>query len=108
MCDQHLNGEHRELHGCFKIITEGKTGYSRHPETLRWMGKAGALKLRHDALVVEMVRRGWTGHTTPIPAELVPTNHSWVQTEYVDDPYQQLLILRDKGCGCRVRWRLRK
>ena len=34
---QSLLGEHRELHGIVSIIRDNKKGYSRHPETLRWV-----------------------------------------------------------------------
>ena len=57
LCRAHLLGEHRELHGLWNILTLGKTGYSRHPETLRWAGRLAALYARHEALVHEMQRR---------------------------------------------------
>lgn len=40
LCRQHLLAEHRELHGLWNILTKhgGTGGYSRHPETLRWVG----------------------------------------------------------------------
>ncbi|HLP46574.1 MAG TPA: pyrimidine dimer DNA glycosylase/endonuclease V, partial [Candidatus Kapabacteria bacterium] len=50
---QSLLAEHREIHAIFAVITRGKKGYSRHPETLRWSGKLGLLKKRHDLLVSE-------------------------------------------------------
>ncbi len=49
---QSLLAEHREIHAVFVVITAGKKGYSRHPETLRWYDKLAALKQRHDLLVV--------------------------------------------------------
>jgi sugar lactone lactonase YvrE len=50
LCRQHLLGEHRELHGLWRIITEDRQGYAKHPETRRWRGKLAALYERHDAL----------------------------------------------------------
>ena len=47
LCTKHLLGEHSELHGLWNILTQNKSGYSRHPETLRWKGKL-ALYLRHE------------------------------------------------------------
>ena len=41
---QSLLGEHRELHAIVSIIKNNKKGYSRHPETLRWMGFGWALQ----------------------------------------------------------------
>ncbi len=65
LCRKHLLGEHRELHGLWNIVTKhkGKGGYSRHPETLRWVGKQKALYLRHEALVKEFAKRGYKHHT---------------------------------------------
>ena len=47
---QSLLGEHRELHGMVSIIVNGKKGYSRHPETLRWADFGWALYKRHQLL----------------------------------------------------------
>jgi hypothetical protein len=52
-------GEHRELHAIWNILTQNKSGYSRHPETLRWKGKLAALYLRHEELVYEMISRNY-------------------------------------------------
>ena len=48
LCTKHLLGEHCELHALWNILTQNKSGYSRHPETLRWKGKLAALYLRHE------------------------------------------------------------
>ena len=58
LCRNHLLGEHRELHAIWSVIVNGKTGYAKHPETLRWKGKLKALYCRHEALVIEMTARG--------------------------------------------------
>jgi len=69
LCRRHLLAEHRELHGLWNILTkhkskdEGKRGYARRPETLRWVGKRKALYNRHEALVTEFARRGYQHHT---------------------------------------------
>ncbi len=99
LCRQHLLGEHRELHGLWAILTQGKRGYARHPETRRWQGKLKALYLRHEQLVAEMGRRGYR-HNTPLPATLATGLAR--QDEYKDTPAEQADILRRKGCGCRV------
>jgi len=59
LCRAHLLGEHRELHAIWSVIVNGKKGYARHPETLRWKGKLKAFFERHEALVVEMSNRGY-------------------------------------------------
>lgn len=65
LCRKHLLAEHRELHGLWNILTihKGKGGYSRHPETLRWVGKTRALYERHQKLVREFKRRGYNHYT---------------------------------------------
>ena len=97
LCRAHLLGEHRELHGLWNVLTLGKDGYSRHPETRRWVGKLAALFERHDQLVVEMMRRGYA-HGSPLDGELAVG--SSVQDAYVDSPEKQLEILREKPCDC--------
>jgi hypothetical protein len=97
LCRQHLLGEHRELHGLWNILTQGKTGYSRHPETRRWEGRLAALYRRHEALVAEMTRRGYN-HATPLDPALA-TGEA-IQTDFVDPIARQYALLREKGCGC--------
>ena len=92
---QSLLGEHRELHGLLSILTNGKKGYSRHPETLRWVGRERALARRHILLVREMVLRGFTDRT---PVELCGGEDRWPET-YVDSPDRQFALLADKYAG---------
>jgi hypothetical protein len=99
LCRQHLLGEHRELHALWTIFTTGRKGYANHPETRRWRGKQAALFARHDELVAEMGRRGYR-HNTPLDPSLA--TGCTIQTEYVDSPDQQRVILRAKGCDCAV------
>ncbi len=99
LCRKHLLGEHRELHGLWNILTQGKVGYRRHPETRRWEGKLAALYARHGALVAEMARRGYR-HASPLDVRLA--RGSAVQDTYVDEPAEQVRILAGKGCDCRV------
>lgn len=97
LCRKHLAAEHRELHGLWNILTLGKRGYARHPETLRWEGKLAALYRRHEALVAEMTRRNWR-HATPLDAMLA--TGSSVQQAYIDTPTRQRALLREKPCDC--------
>lgn len=99
LCRQHLLGEHRELHALWSILTEGKTGYLRHPETRRWQGKLAALYQRHELLVEEMGRRGYQHHS---PLDATRATGLWEQTDFVDLPAAQLELLRAKGCDCRT------
>ena len=86
-----LLGEHRELHGILNILTLGKRGYSRHPETLRWKGHLEALKARHELLVSEMHLRGYQHHS-PVTIEGPP---AW-PVAYIDPPGEQFEILACK------------
>jgi hypothetical protein len=97
LCRQHLLGEHRELHGLWNIVSQGKRGYSRHPETRRWEGKLGALFARHNALVEEMQRRGYR-HNSPLDPQLA--TGSMTQDVLLDSLPAQQKLLRAKPCEC--------
>lgn len=99
LCRQHLLGEHRELHAIWVVLTEARTGYRRHPETVRWEGRLAALYARHEALVTEMAARGYR-HASPLDPRLA--TGSEIQDRFVDPPEAQAAILRAKGCGCDV------
>lgn len=98
LCRKHLLSEHRELHGLWNILTQGRSGYRNHPETRRWVGKLAALYARHEAEVIEMTRRGYS-HFSPLDATLATGLAE--QDEYVDSPDRQAEILRSKGCECQ-------
>ena len=97
LCDRHLLGEHRELHAIWTILTTGKAGYSRHPETLRWRGRLAALYARHEAEVAEMRRRGFR-HASSLDPQLA--TGAALQTEQVDPVEAQRERLTRRGCGC--------
>ena len=99
LCRNHLLGEHRELHAIWSVLVNGKKGYARHPETLRWKGKLKALYGRHEALVSEMAARGYR-HLSPLAKR--QATGSAKQTIYVDRLRKQLVILRNKHCQCDV------
>ena len=97
LCRNHLLGEHAELHALWSIIILGKTGYSHHPETLRWYGKLKALYNRHEQLVNEMERRGYI-HRSPL--DKGNARGQAVQDVYLDSQDKQRQILKDKPCMC--------
>ncbi len=99
LCRQHLLGEHRELHAIWCIITEDKKGYRNHPEVKRWEEKLCALYHRHEQLMDEMLKRRYR-HNSPLDVELAVGKK--VQDEYVDAISEQLEILKEKCCDCRV------
>lgn len=97
LCRQHLLGEHRELHGLWNIVTQGKRGYSRHPETIRWQGKLPALFQRHEMLVAEMERRGYQ-HSSPLDRALAKGSAN--QDVLITPLAEQEALLRAKPCDC--------
>ncbi len=97
LCRVHLLGEHRELHALWTILTQDRRGYRKHPETIRWEGKLGALYLRHEELAAEMGRRGYN-HASDLDETLAVGER--VQTEFVDSVTRQRDLLRDKPCEC--------
>ncbi|MBU2102120.1 MAG: pyrimidine dimer DNA glycosylase/endonuclease V [Candidatus Omnitrophota bacterium] len=99
LCRSHLLGEHRELHAIWTILTEGKKGYSRHPETLRWNNKLKALYRRHAKLVAEMQKRSFL-HKSEL--NRAHATGSGVQRVYVDPLIRQKSLLRSKKCACKV------
>jgi hypothetical protein len=97
LCRAHLLGEHRELHAVWNVHTLGKSGYARHPETIRWQGRLRALFERHEALVQEMERRGYR-HASPLDSSLAIGNA--VQDDFIDPLDRQIELLRAKPCPC--------
>lgn len=99
LCRQHLLGEHRELHALWTILTEGKQGYRKHPETLRWEGKLAALFRRHELLVEEICSRGYQHHS---PLDISLATGASQQDSFVNSIDEQKVLLKKKGCTCNV------
>jgi hypothetical protein len=99
LCRKHLLAEHRELHGLWNILTKhkGKGGYSRHPETLRWVGKTFALYERHEALIREFKKREYNHHT-PLDKHLACGDKK--QKVLINTIAEQKVILYNKPCEC--------
>lgn len=97
LCRKHLLGEHRELHAIWSILTKNKKGYSKHPETLRWVGKLKALYLRHQMLVKEFLKRGYK-HNSPLDKRLAKGKSK--QDIFIDPVFIQKQILKQKKCNC--------
>lgn len=102
LCRKHLLSEHRELHGLWNILTKygGRGGYSRHPETKRWVGKLKALYDRHEALICEMKKRGYR-HLSPLDKKLAKGRGT--QKVFIDTALRQKEILRKKPCECFIK-----
>ncbi|NIO21283.1 MAG: pyrimidine dimer DNA glycosylase [Candidatus Aenigmarchaeota archaeon] len=99
LCRNHLLGEHREIHAIWSILTKSKKGYSRHPETLRWIGKLKALYARHEKLAREMCKRGYE-HRSCLDQSLARGKGK--QERFINSAGEQIKILSNKKCGCRV------
>lgn len=97
LCGQHLLGEHRELHALWNIWTLERTGYRRHPETLRWEGRLAALFARHEELVREMHARGYR-HASPLDPSLA--SGASTQEVLLESVEEQRARLLRRGCGC--------
>ncbi|MDH4226313.1 MAG: pyrimidine dimer DNA glycosylase/endonuclease V [Deltaproteobacteria bacterium] len=97
LCRAHLLGEHAELHAIWSVLVNGKKGYSRHPEVLRWKGKLLALYNVHERIVTEMLRRGFK-HASPLDKRLARGRA--VQKARVDTLKAQLENLAKKRCKC--------
>jgi len=99
LCRNHLLGEHRELHAIWSVLTNNKTGYSHHPEVIRWRGRLKALYLRHQILVKEMGNRGYR-HNSPLLKKLATGLAK--QDLHVDSYEDQVRNLKAKKCACRL------
>jgi len=97
LCRPHLLGEHREIHAVWSVITKGKKGYSKHPETLRWIGKLGALYIRHQNIVKEMKKRNYK-HNSNLSSDLA--NGKKTQSSFINTVPEQIKILKLKDCLC--------
>lgn len=98
LCRKHLLGEHLELHAIWSVIVNDKSGYSKHPETIRWKGKLRALNKRHELQVKEMEKRGYN-HNSPLIGIVSGDSE---QNKYIDSPEEQIRILREKCNDCNV------
>lgn len=104
MCQNHILGEHRELH----ILQ----GYVAHGMSIRGFVEKGILEIdnmvdRHDELVREFARRGWpsgTAHTTPMIIDREhPMIKEWYYRGSVHRIYTLLELLR-RCPKCRDRY----
>ncbi|MBN2789473.1 MAG: DUF1722 domain-containing protein [Candidatus Delongbacteria bacterium] len=89
---QSLLGEHRELHGLVSIMINGKKGYSKHPETVRWLKYGWAINTRHQLLAAEMELRGYKDKS---PVGTRSNKFKWPEI-FIDTPYEQFKILKKK------------
>ena len=99
LCRNHLLGEHSEIHAIWLILTKNKEGFAHHPETIRWKGKLKALYFRHEKIVQEMKKRGFN-YKSPLNNGLATVKS--VQNDFVDFIEDQIRILKNKNCECKI------
>jgi len=80
LCQQHLLGEHVEIHMFIGSLEKGLIKPGHYPGMLL----IHELWSRHEALVHEMRRRGWTGHQTPIDRAQLELQPWFVVTGEID------------------------
>ncbi len=99
LCRKHLLAEHRELHGLWNVLTKHNRegGYSKHPETKRWIGKLKSLYKRHEQLVIEMESRNYN-HRSSLDKKMAKGERR--QNAFLDTISEQKDILRKKHCDC--------
>jgi hypothetical protein len=96
LSDKSLLGEHVEIHALYSIITDGKRGYSQHPETKRWTDHLQQLVTRHNLVAKEMLLREFK-HNSPLPMpENIKEQYITSNLSYVDLPAGQFGILYKK------------
>lgn len=100
LCRQHLLAQHLEIHTIFSVIYNKKKGYSKHPETLRWINKLDQLKLMHELTVREMQRRQFN-HKSPLP-DNIPIAKLRDNYGVVDPIWRQIHEIYRKGCACNL------
>ena len=94
LCRKHLLAEHRETLCIWSVIINNKKGYSKHPETVRFRNNLNALSYRHNLIVNEATKRGYTFKHLPNSEDIILFNkmpQSW------DNQEQSLSA---KNCDC--------
>ena len=91
-----LLGEHSEIHAIYNIVSQKKSGYSNHPETLRWAKNLRLLVHRHDLIVKEMTLRKFNHNSSLLPLPLGSVKDNVNKVLYIDLPETQFEILHKK------------
>lgn len=105
MCMVHRSGQHREVHGIWGSIKKyyengGKSGYSYHPETIRWIGREHLLWQIHQRTALTL-----KNHKSPLAK---PCTSLVGDLSVVDSLFDQLENVRQKSespnhkCRCDI------
>ena len=89
MCRQHLLGEHKEIHQLLGTLRKQYKidGYTRHNCV-----EVSSIEHRHNALVVEMQKRGYN-HKSPIPTQ----SHINDMSEYLNPDSRNFIINKNSS-----------
>lgn len=98
LCDEHLERLDEDIHAVWDALTKPKKK-AINPEIARWNGRLLALYLYYRDLLLEMDARKLQ-HKSTLSYELA--KGSAVQEVYIDEPSQQVEMLRKKKCKCGV------
>ena len=101
LCNKHLMGEHYELHGIWTMLCSPGKGvaYRHHPEYRRWIGKMGALWLRHQRIAQVMIQRGFQHNSDLLYCEEVAD--CYYQNTMLHSIKEQIELLWEKNCDCK-------
>jgi hypothetical protein len=88
----------REGLGAYKILTEGKKGYSNHPAVKEFSENHLELKNRLWLVRQEMLKRGY--HPKPLPDARMKYGGEVKEWQTLEE---QIEVLRAKGCKCNIK-----
>lgn len=94
LCTRHLVAMWREANGAYKIITEGKKGYSKHPATKEYANCPEKLHAVLTKLKSESISRGYNFKQVPVKVSFGGRQKVWQTYE------EQVARLKEKGCPC--------
>lgn len=91
--NKRLLAEHNELLIMARAIFGlNKGGYRNHPETKRWIGHSKAMRLRHDEIAKEMIRRGFN-HKSPWPDNCINPSDS---SKFPSTSWEPISVMKRK------------
>ncbi len=95
MCQQHLFGEHLELHMLVGTIARG---FSIEGYLEAGLCEPESIISRHDAIANEMLRRGYA-HRSPIHAVQLPIELAWMGVRIDREAAHAELVRRCPKCA---------
>ena len=106
LCNNHLLGEHREIHAIWNTFRDKHKRHYNNPEMKRWKEKMKALYNRHEEEVREMERRGFNHKSPLMPKDFASGKE--VQDEFIYTEQDHIDTLRQRSqdrnirCDCKL------